>query len=57
MKVQDTKYKRKWEVQSSKDEQRPASPKLCTLSFVPRTLNFPTIHRFTWFFKFCAINS
>jgi hypothetical protein len=36
--VQSTKYKRKWEAQSSKDEQRPANPKLRTSSFVPRIL-------------------
>gem|GEM_PF-2608126 len=38
--VQMTKYKRKWEVQSSKDEPRPADPKLCTSSFVQLTSDF-----------------
>jgi hypothetical protein len=39
---QSKKYKRKWEGQSSKDEQRPAIPKLCTSSFVIRTSSFVT---------------
>ncbi len=38
--AQRTKYKRKWEVQSSKDEQRPAGPALRTSSFVIRTSYF-----------------
>ena len=35
--IQPRKYKRKREVQSSKDEQRLANPKLCTSTLVPRT--------------------
>jgi hypothetical protein len=47
--IQRTKYKRKWEGQSSKDEQRPARPKLCTSSFVSRTLNCSPVTNITRF--------
>ncbi|MCX6268092.1 MAG: hypothetical protein NTW16_12145 [Bacteroidetes bacterium] len=38
--VQSSKDKRKWEGQSSKDEQRPANPSLCTSSFVILSSSF-----------------